>query len=476
MEFLGFTISRIKSARQFAKSGDSARDRGDWQTAARQYRSSLGRDDSRVDLWVQLGHALKEGGDRAGAEDAYATAIQRAPDVADTHLQLGHLFKLTERWTEAANAYARALGVDPALGDAVRELDRLAQRGVYPDGPVADPLAVEPEPEPGPPATSNLLEVAHLQLGRRRPSKVARRRRLQLPTPVRTIEFAAALAPTDQDRPVVLPVQVPVPTVEPQHYFSLDQGLGLARLQDGHFLYVDPMDEAVASHLIARGYWETWIHQVVCALVRPGDHIVEVGANFGYYTVAMARRAGPEGSILAFEANPRLANLVRRSVHFNGYDRSVKVVAMAASDKAGTLSFATSRSNAGGGTISTTDGALGADCVLIPVEAVTLDSVAPEGVRLIRMDAEGSEPLILRGAVRLLQRPDIVVCMEWDLIQMRARADVDDLVAWLDGLGFRFWRIQYDSSLLEIAAADMATLSACDVVMAREKPPELSAA
>ncbi|WP_339930939.1 FkbM family methyltransferase [uncultured Brevundimonas sp.] len=274
--------------------------------------------------------------------------------------------------------------------------------------------------------------------------------------------------------PAVAPVMIC--SAEPQRYFTLGQDLGLTRLQDGHFLYVDPMDEAVAAHLIARGYWENWIHKVVCALVQPGDHIIEVGANFGYYTVAMALQTGPTGSILAFEANTGLADLVRRSVHFNGYSPTVKVIAKAASDKAGTLSFATSRRNAGGGTISTEPGALGPDSVLVTVETVTLDSIAPEGVRFIRMDAEGSEPLILRGAERLLQRPDIVVCMEWDVVQMSARADVQALIEWLSSLGFRYWSIQYDSTLLSIPAADMPTLPACDVVMAREVPAGIAVA
>ena len=307
-------------------------------------------------------------------------------------------------------------------------------------------------------------------MGRRRPSMIARQRRQGLPAHVRT-------KPVVKDIPAPATAAQPAaPTVESQRYFPLGQDLGLTRLQDGHFLYVDPMDEAVAAHLIARGYWENWIYTVVCALVQPGDHIIEVGANFGYYTVAMARRTGPDGSILAFEANPGLAELVRRSVHFNGYSPTVKVVGKAASDRAGTLSFATSRRNAGGGTISTRDGALGEDSVLINVETVTLDTVAPEGVRFIRMDAEGSEPLILRGATRLLQRSDIVVCMEWDVVQMRARADVNELVEWLASLGFRFWRIQFDSTLLDIPSADMPTLTACDIVMARHAPAGVTVA
>ncbi|WP_417232963.1 FkbM family methyltransferase [Brevundimonas sp.] len=466
MEFFGFALYRIKTARHFAKSGDAARDRGNWRTAVRRYQSSLSLDDSRTDLWVQLGHALKETGDRHGAEAAYVAASQRAPDAADPHLQLGHLFKLTQRWAEAADAFGRVLRSDPTCTEAAAELHSLAQHGVFPAlGTVESNSPVQSAKPPVPPAT---LEATRLQLGRRHPSRTARKRRLRLPVPSRT-ETRANSAPVEAVNPLAA-------NVESQRYFPLGHDLGLTRLQDGHFLYVDPMDEAVAAHLIARGYWENWIHKVVCALVQPGDSIIEVGANFGYYTVAMAREAGPEGSILAFEANPGLAELVRRTVHFNGYSPTVKVIAKAASDKAGTLSFATSRRNAGGGTISTKPQALGPDSMLVTVETITLDSIAPDGVRFIRMDAEGSEPLILRGAERLLQRPDIVVCMEWDVVQMSARADLDALIGWLSGLGFRYWSIQYDSTLLSIPAADMANLPACDVVMAREVPAGVTVA
>ncbi|MFW2342413.1 FkbM family methyltransferase [Brevundimonas sp.] len=277
--------------------------------------------------------------------------------------------------------------------------------------------------------------------------------------------------PEPEPEPEPTPVTVLAAPIETQRYFPISPDMGIARLTDGHFVYVDPLDEAVGAHLIARGYWESWIHRAVCDLVQPGDHILEVGANFGVYTLAMARLIGDEGSLLSFEANPDLAGLVERSIKFNGYAARARLVAKAAADAPGALSFGVSRRNAGGGTLSTDPSGLGTDSRLITVPAARLDDEADQDVRLIRMDAEGSEPLILRGATRLLKRPDIVVIMEWDIIQMASRTDVPDYVAWLSGMGFRFWRIQFDSTLLEVPAAEMATLSSCDVVMSRDPPP-----
>lgn len=283
--------------------------------------------------------------------------------------------------------------------------------------------------------------------------------------------IASVSANMPEERAENLPA--PPPTViETQRYFPLTPDMAITRLHDGHFVYVDPLDEAVGIHLITRGDWESWIRVVVQNLIQPGDHIIEVGANFGFYTIMMAHRVGPAGSLISFEGNPSLAELVRKSTRFNGYHDRVRVVAKAASDAGGMVGFIVSRRNAGGGALGSDSSSLGEDSQLISVPAVRLDDEClRDDVRLIRLDAEGSEPLILRGAERILRNPHIVVVLEWDVAQMTARADVPAFVDWLNGQGFRFWRIQYDSTLVETVAADMATLPACEIVMSRQPPP-----
>jgi tetratricopeptide repeat protein len=106
-------------------SANSARDAGEWERAAQQYREVLRAIPRAPAIWVQYGHALKEAGQVAEAEQAYRRSVALNPDIADTHLQLGHALKLQGRIEEAAAAYLRAAVLDPAFDYARDELTGL---------------------------------------------------------------------------------------------------------------------------------------------------------------------------------------------------------------------------------------------------------------------------------------------------------------------------------------------------------------
>lgn len=131
-------------------------------------------------------------------------------------------------------------------------------------------------------------------------------------------------------------------------YFYLGGGIALTQLAMGPFVYVDPLEESVCPHLIAQGVWEAWIAKVVLDLLRPGDRVVEVGGHVGFYTLLMAQKVGPKGSVLSFEANPRLANLAMRSVRLNGFESWVQILQKAVSSKAGKVKFPRPVNSAGG--------------------------------------------------------------------------------------------------------------------------------
>ncbi|MGV3578110.1 FkbM family methyltransferase [Brevundimonas sp.] len=260
-----------------------------------------------------------------------------------------------------------------------------------------------------------------------------------------------------------------------REYVYVEPGVAIARLNAGPALYVDPVDDQICADIILRGAWEYWVSAVVLALLKPGARVVEVGANVGYYTLIMANRVGRTGHVTALEANPRLVGLINRSIQVNAFGPRVRVVAKAALDGPGSADFVSFRRNSGSGHITATpdgwfDPTMG-EPEHYRVETVRLDDLDCGKVDLIRLDAEGSEPFILKGAAGLLQaNPDIVVCMEWSVIQMGSRTSVPDFVRWLSSLGFRFWRIGPPTGLTPLTEADLLTLEHCDVVVSRRTP------
>lgn len=269
---------------------------------------------------------------------------------------------------------------------------------------------------------------------------------------------------------------LPAPTAAEVHsqanrYFYLGPELAMVRLNCGHMLYVDPLDEHVSANIIAHGYWEASIHKALLRLIRPGFQIIEVGANLGYYTVTMAGAAGPDGFVTAFDGNPRLIGLVQRSLMLNGYAKRGRLISKAALDQPGQIDFVVSRRNSGGGYVSQWDDNPYEDGQTLSVEAVRIDDQEIGRADLIRIDAEGSEPFILRGAEQTLRaNPDIILCLEWSVVQMGSRTSVPDFIDWLDALGFRFWKIEADSSLTRLTKDQMAALPNCDIIAARNLP------
>ncbi len=136
--------------------------------------------------------------------------------------------------------------------------------------------------------------------------------------------------------------------------------------------------------------------------VGQGATVLDVGAHVGYYTLLSATLAGSAGRVVAFEPNPANAAFLRRHVEMNGFC-TVRVDQAAVSDRAGTARF---EFGSGSGT-----GHLAEDGPVM-VRTVTVDDVCGEHGLVpaaIKIDVEGAEAAVLRGAAETLGRARPVV-------------------------------------------------------------------
>jgi len=77
-------------------------------------------------------------------------------------------------------------------------------------------------------------------------------------------------------------------------------------------MLVDTRDAAIAPWIVLDGLWETHVTDWLQETLRPGQMFVDVGANVGYFTLLGAKLVGPQGRVVAVEAHPGLAELLRR--------------------------------------------------------------------------------------------------------------------------------------------------------------------
>jgi FkbM family methyltransferase len=244
----------------------------------------------------------------------------------------------------------------------------------------------------------------------------------------------------------------------------------------GDALYLVPLDLDLTPSIIRTGEWEPQVERTIISCLRAGDIAIDVGANVGYHTLAMASAVGSRGHIHAFEANPEIMRLLRATIAVNGLDR-VSLYESAALDKPGTVTLVTAPEHYGSGHVindALSPGRDGAYSISVDVPAVTLDGVLADRVDhadLIRMDIEGSEPLALRGAETLIRRsPKLKIITEWSVGMMSYRADIRGFVDWLVELGFGFWLIEPGGALTSLAPSALLELPHRDVLLCRDDP------
>lgn len=252
----------------------------------------------------------------------------------------------------------------------------------------------------------------------------------------------------------------------------------LTVLEPSHPIYVDTRCRHIGPHLITVGIWEPQYTALFCRLLRPGQTVFDIGANHGMYAIKAKQCVGRDGSVHAFEPNPRLAGLITRSAAANGFDDGFTVHSCAVGETHGEAVLTFSDGGSGGGHTHSDTVAIPKDSHRITVPRVALDDLFPDPafvVHAIKMDIEGAEAFALRGMQRLLAHsPDVVLLMEYSPVMLRnAGASPEEVINGLAALGFRFWTIREDGTTdpSEPNALLSTTVTLQNLLVSRHDPP-----
>ena len=102
----------------------------------------------------------------------------------------------------------------------------------------------------------------------------------------------------------------------------------------GYVMITDPED-MIQKELIEQGSWEPRVMELIEKHVQPGSTVVDVGAYLGCHSLALSRRVGPEGKVVAFEPSRSAANQMRRNLRLNDVE-NVTLIEKALGNEKGT--------------------------------------------------------------------------------------------------------------------------------------------
>ncbi|RJQ37764.1 FkbM family methyltransferase [Candidatus Microgenomates bacterium] len=191
------------------------------------------------------------------------------------------------------------------------------------------------------------------------------------------------------------------------------------------------------AHLGTIGEDETFL---IKKILKKGDTVMDVGAYIdGWYSLMASKLIGSKGKVYTFEPHPDHYNLLEDNVKLNNFT-NIEVIKLGVSDKAGIFGF--------------TSAGIGSSLVgkslkknlkkkIIKIKTTTIDKFIQEkkikNISLIKIDVEGAEMKVLKGAKQLLQQknsPDLILEVV-DGFLKNAGSSKSELLSYLNKIGYK---------------------------------------
>jgi FkbM family methyltransferase len=213
----------------------------------------------------------------------------------------------------------------------------------------------------------------------------------------------------------------------------------------GNFLFRYCYPLYLPLYSVYKAFGDRGERALVRRIVKPGMVVVDVGANIGIYTRYLAELVGPSGAVYAFEPSP--LNFGRLQDNVRPHNVTAIEAAVAEGSGAAEL-FLSDKANVDHRMYDSGDGRR-----RMEVRLVSLDDYFPAGTRVdfIKVDVQGHEYSVLKGAVRLLKENPRIVCLLefWPFGLAKAGVRPNDLLQFISDLGFSYKVVGSSADIVE---------------------------
>jgi FkbM family methyltransferase len=207
-----------------------------------------------------------------------------------------------------------------------------------------------------------------------------------------------------------------------------------------------PRHRGLAGEVARMGGYELETTAICHALLRPGMVAIDVGANVGYFTVLFADIVGPQGRVFSFEPCRSTCTILRHNVAKNGF-RHVHIVHAAVTHTTGKIQLFYSTSeerHSIGRSESTTEAA---ETVVAWTLDAYVDQFALSRLDLLKIDVEGADLDVLRGARTLLAKHRPYVIVEASEMSSTFGYEPKALSEFLEQAGYRMLAVEQPDPL-----------------------------
>lgn len=192
-------------------------------------------------------------------------------------------------------------------------------------------------------------------------------------------------------------------------FVKKEDDFSLYKTKFGDYFWLDDKSY-VGKEIVNTGIWEQKSTEIIRKFVEEGDIVLDVGANFGYYSVIMSKLVGKNGQVLAFEPTTYFYNLLQKNIKENSIENCLS------------FQLGLSDSKREEEIIITEDTATMHDLENYDKgkkEKIKLDTlnnfIAEQGISridFVKIDIDGHEPFFFEGGWKILEKFNPFILLE----------------------------------------------------------------